>query len=65
MDRPSIGDRVVVDLLDDGEILRGTVVEGPWISNGAAQGKPTWKVDHGDGFANWYLEDRITPNPVA
>lgn len=65
MARPKIGDKVTVDAPSNGEPSSGTVVEGPWISNGDVQGKPTWKVDHGDGFTNWYLEDRIAPNPTA
>ena len=63
MSRPSVGDKVIVDLpAEDGE-LTGTVVDGPWISNGEVQGKPTWKVDHGNGFSNWYSEERIAPDP--
>jgi hypothetical protein len=65
MGRPNIGDSVIVDFLGEDRTLHGTVVEGPWLSNGDVQGKPTWKVDHGDGFTNWYLEDRIGPNPTA
>lgn len=65
MGRPSIGDNVVVDLQTEDASLQGIIVEGPWISNGDVQGKPTWKVDHGDGFTNWYLEDRIAPNPTV
>ena len=65
MGRPSIGDRVIVDLRTEDASLQGTIVEGPWISNGDVQGKPTWKVDHGDGFTSWYLEDHITPKPAA
>lgn len=65
MGRPSIGDKVIVDLRGDDGSLSGVVVKGPWLSNGDVQGKPTWKVDYGDRFTNWYLEDRIAGNPVA
>ena len=65
MRRPKIGDQVIVDLPSEGGGLAGTVVEGPWISTGEAQGQPIWKVDHGDGFSNWYLEDRISPDPAG
>ena len=61
MRRPQIGDQVIVKLLPDDETLAGTVVDGPWISNGKLQGEPTWKVDHGRGFSNWYLEEHIMP----
>lgn len=63
MNRPSIGDSVIVDFPGEDRTLQGTIVEGPWISYGEVQGKATWKVDHGEGFTNWYLEDRIAPNP--
>ncbi len=62
MSRPCIGDNVIVDLAADAGSVTGTVVEGPWLSNGDVQGKPTWKVDHGEGFSNWYLEERIAPD---
>lgn len=65
MVRPKIGDQVTVEASANGELSSGKVVEGPWIANGDVQSKPTWKVDHGDGFSNWYLEDRIAPNPTA
>ncbi len=65
MGRPNIGDKVIVDLHGNDRSLSGVVVEGPWLSNGDVQGKPIWKVDHDDGFTNWYLEDRLTLNPTA
>lgn len=52
MGRPNIGDTVMVDFGGDDGRLSGVVVEGPWLSNGDVQGKPTWKVDPDDGFAN-------------
>lgn len=65
MGRPKIGDQVIVDLLSDERTLSGMGIEGPWISTGKVQGKPTWKVGHGGGFSNWHLEERIMPDPEA